>query len=104
MDYMRNSGTKVNKRIHANTLYNASGNFTPHIYIPKVKGLLARFRRQRKLKRNAAKALLMTKRIITSQPKVMEGFIYSLPTSLNTKTVKINYTSNKVVYNNLNKR
>ena len=32
MDYMRNSGTRVNKRIHVNTLYNTAGNFTP-IYI-----------------------------------------------------------------------
>ena len=56
MDYMRNSGTRVNKRIHANNLYNSTGNFTPSIYIPRVRGLLAHLRRQRKLKGKAAKA------------------------------------------------
>lgn len=104
MDYMRNSGTKVNKRIHTNTLYNASGNFTPNIYIPKVRGLLAHLRRQRKLKAKASKALLIAKRRTTSQPKVVDGLMYSLSTSLNTKTVKINHTLTNVTYNNLTKK
>ena len=104
MDYMRNSGTRFNKRIHANTLYNSEGTYTPNIYIPKVKKLLAYLRRQRKLKGKAAKALALKRNMITSQPKVIQGFIYSLPTSMNTKTVKINYSTSKIEYNKLNNK
>lgn len=104
MDYMRNSGIRFNKRIHANTKYNTAGNFAPNIYLPKVRSLLVQLRRQRKLKRSAARALLVTKRLITSQPKVTQGLTYSLPTLLNTKTVKINHTTNLVEYNFSNNR
>ena len=104
MDYMRNSGVKVTKRIHTNALYNAKGNFNSRIYVPKVRGLLTYLRRQRKLKGKAAKALLMAKRRITSQHKVVEGLTYSLSTSLNTKTVKINPTSTLVSYNHLDNK
>lgn len=104
MDYMRNSGTKINKRIHTNTLYNAKGNFTTRIYMPEVRSLLAKLRPKRKLKGKAMKALLLAKNKVTSQHKVVMGVTYNLPTSLNTETVKINHNSELIAYNNLSNK
>ena len=90
MDYMRNSGTRLNKRIHSNALYNAKGVFIPHIYIPAIRGLLSHLRRQRRLEAKSRKSRVKRRIKITSKNNPVDKFVYNLNSSLNAQTVKIN--------------